>query len=135
MCWQFVPLVLHCCGLLHVVKWLHIHVPAVFCRGMDHVLTIQSFVSHGIYWTTLSQVISGKMYSGPEVDVWSCGVILYAMLANSLPFDNANISELFKSIQSASYKVPDHISPGAQDLVVRMLTVDPVKRITIAEIK
>eukprot|EP00884_Botryococcus_braunii_P009519 jgi/Botrbrau1/18569/Bobra.0367s0014.3 len=81
------------------------------------------------------EVICGKLYSGPEVDVWSCGVILYAMLANCLPFDNANISELFRSIQTASYRVPDHMSSGVQDLVVRMLTVDPVKRITIDEIK
>jgi 5'-AMP-activated protein kinase, catalytic alpha subunit len=53
-----------------------------------------------------SQVISGKQYAGPEVDVWSCGVILYALLCGTLPFDDENIPNLFKKI-----KVRKHL-PG-----------------------
>jgi serine/threonine protein kinase len=49
--------------------------------------------------TTVLQVISGKLYAGPEVDVWSCGVILYALLCGSLPFDDENIPNLFKKIK------------------------------------
>ena len=45
------------------------------------------------------QVISGKFYAGPEVDVWSCGVILYALLCGTLPFDDDNIPKLFKKIK------------------------------------
>ena len=45
------------------------------------------------------QVISGKLYAGPEVDVWSCGVVLYALLCGSLPFDDENIPTLFKKIK------------------------------------
>lgn len=49
---------------------------------------------------THSQVISGNLYAGAEVDVWSMGVILYALLCGTLPFDDESIPNLFKKIKS-----------------------------------
>ena len=45
------------------------------------------------------QVISGKLYAGPEVDIWSCGVILYALLCGTLPFDDEHVPSLFRKIK------------------------------------
>ncbi|KAG9154768.1 hypothetical protein Leryth_014262 [Lithospermum erythrorhizon] len=81
------------------------------------------------------EVVSGKLYAGPEIDVWSCGVILYALLCGTLPFDDENIPNLFKKIKSGAYTLPSHLSTGVKDLLPRMLIVDPLKRITVPEIR
>lgn len=55
-------------------------------------------------WSSL-QVVSGKLYAGTEVDIWSCGVILYALLCGALPFDDENIPNLFKKIKVCALNV------------------------------
>lgn len=81
------------------------------------------------------EVISGNLYAGAEVDVWSCGVILYALLCGTLPFDDESIPNLFKKIKSGMYSLPSHLSQSSRDLILRMLVVDPMKRITIADVR
>lgn len=81
------------------------------------------------------ELIGGNKYCGSEVDIWSTGVVLYALLAGCLPFDEPNISDLFTKIKAGAFKVPRHFSPSARDLVIRMLNADPVGRISIEQIK
>ncbi|KAI9622328.1 hypothetical protein KEM48_007308 [Puccinia striiformis f. sp. tritici PST-130] len=81
------------------------------------------------------EVISGKLYAGPEIDIWSCGVILFVMLCGRLPFDDDHIPMLFKKINSGLYSLPPHLSSGSRHLLSRMLVVDVNKRITIPEIR
>ncbi|KAH9257607.1 hypothetical protein BASA81_004056 [Batrachochytrium salamandrivorans] len=81
------------------------------------------------------EVIEGLLYAGAEVDVWSLGVILYAMLVGSLPFDDEIISRLFKRIMAGSYPMPSYLSDDSRMLLSRMLCVDSLKRITFAEIR
>ncbi len=61
-------------------------------------------------------------------------MILYALLCGSLPFDDENIRALFRKIKSGSYSIPSHVSPGARELLQRMLIVDPLKRMTIPQV-
>jgi len=74
-------------------------------------------------------------YVGPEVDVWSCGVVLFTLLCNKLPFDADSCPELFKLIKRGQYSTPAYVSQEAKDLIAQMLQVDASKRVTLAEVK
>ncbi|CAF1209969.1 unnamed protein product [Rotaria sordida] len=81
------------------------------------------------------EVVSGELYAGQEVDIWSCGIILYALLTGTLPFDDDNVQVLFKKIRSGMFPIPDYLNPSVVDLLQKMLRVDPVRRATIKEIR
>ncbi|TCD63348.1 ATP binding [Steccherinum ochraceum] len=80
------------------------------------------------------EVIRGGLYTGPEIDVWSCGVILYVMLCGRLPFEDDDVQTLFTKISQGVYHMPNYLSSDARNLITGMLAVDPVRRITIPEI-
>ncbi|KAG0240173.1 Protein kinase [Actinomortierella wolfii] len=105
--------------------------------GLSNIMTDGDFLktSCGSPNYAAPEVISGKLYAGPEVDVWSCGVILYVMLVGRLPFDDDYIPLLFKKINGGIYTLPSFLSPETKYLLTSMLVVDPLKRITIAEIR
>ncbi|KAK9453712.1 kinase-like domain-containing protein [Dipodascopsis uninucleata] len=104
--------------------------------GLSNIMTDGNFLktSCGSPNYAAPEVISGKLYAGPEVDVWSCGVILYVMLCGRLPFDDEFIPTLFKKINGGVYSLPSYLSPGAKHLLQRMLVVNPLNRITVREI-
>ncbi|KAI3405102.2 SNF1 [Candida oxycetoniae] len=104
--------------------------------GLSNIMTDGNFLktSCGSPNYAAPEVISGKLYAGPEVDVWSAGVILYVMLCGRLPFDDEFIPALFKKISNGVYTLPQHLSAGAKHLLTRMLVVNPLNRITIHEI-
>lgn len=79
------------------------------------------------------ECISGQPYDGMTTDVWSAGVILYAMLTGQLPWKKRNQAQLFKQIKSGDYTIPEELSDEAASMLRRLLTVDPKARITIEE--
>lgn len=81
------------------------------------------------------EVISGKLYAGPEVDIWSCGVILYALLCGTLPFDDEHVPTLFRKIKAGVFDIPEYLNKSVVSLLVHMLQVDPMKRATMEDIK
>ncbi|KAB5572675.1 Pkinase-domain-containing protein [Coniochaeta sp. 2T2.1] len=105
--------------------------------GLSNIMTDGNFLktSCGSPNYAAPEVIGGKLYAGPEVDVWSCGVILYVLLVGRLPFDDEHIPSLFAKIARGTYAVPAWMSPGAASLIKRMLAVNPVQRATIEDIR
>lgn len=73
------------------------------------------------------EMIEGKKYQGIMVDIWSIGVILYALVCGFLPFEDPNTANLYKKILAGEFQLPKFISPDVADLIKKVLTTDPGK--------
>uniref|UniRef100_A0A8B9GZ41 non-specific serine/threonine protein kinase n=1 Tax=Astyanax mexicanus TaxID=7994 RepID=A0A8B9GZ41_ASTMX len=80
------------------------------------------------------ELFQGKKYDGPEVDVWSLGVILYTLVSGSLPFDGQNLKELRERVLRGKYRIPFYMSTDCENLLKRLLVLNPVKRGSLEQI-
>uniref|UniRef100_A0A7N8X5T0 Maternal embryonic leucine zipper kinase n=1 Tax=Mastacembelus armatus TaxID=205130 RepID=A0A7N8X5T0_9TELE len=80
------------------------------------------------------ELIQGKAYIGSEADVWSMGVLLFALLCGYLPFDDENCMALYRKIARGRYDNPRWLSPGSVLLLNQMLQVDPKRRLSVRQL-
>ncbi|XP_057521795.1 CBL-interacting serine/threonine-protein kinase 6-like [Amaranthus tricolor] len=76
----------------------------------------------------------GQGYDGAKADIWSCGIILYVLLAGYLPFHDENVVQLYRKVNNGDFTCPTWFSSEAKDLIIRMLDPNPSTRITVSEI-
>ncbi|XP_047969942.1 CBL-interacting protein kinase 5-like [Salvia hispanica] len=101
------------------------------CRGADGLL----HTTCGTPAYVAPEIIRRSGYDGAGVDVWSCGVVLFVLLAGYLPFHDSNVMEMYRKISRGEYRFPSWFSPKLKKLISRMLDPNPSTRISIARIK
>ncbi|KAJ7530752.1 hypothetical protein O6H91_14G017500 [Diphasiastrum complanatum] len=101
----------------------------------------QQFRADGLLHTTCGtpnyvapEVINDKGYDGAKADLWSCGVILFVLMAGYLPFDEPNLMTLYKKINRADFTCPTWFSSGARKLLLKILDPNPKSRITVPDL-
>ncbi|XP_058546201.1 serine/threonine-protein kinase SIK2 isoform X3 [Neofelis nebulosa] len=81
------------------------------------------------------EVFEGQQYEGPQLDIWSMGVVLYVLVCGALPFDGPTLPILRQRVLEGRFRIPYFMSEDCEHLIRRMLVLDPSKRLTIAQIK
>ncbi|KAJ8768845.1 hypothetical protein K2173_023749 [Erythroxylum novogranatense] len=81
------------------------------------------------------EVVNRKGYDGAKADIWSCGVVLYVLLAGYLPFHDSNLMELYRKIGRAEYKCPNWFPTDVRRLLCKILDPNPNTRISMEKIR
>ena len=115
----------------HILKIIDFGLSNYFHSGQKNLLSTPC----GSPCYASPEMVAGKKYDGFKIDIWSCGIILYAMICGYLPFEDPDNEVLFKKILECKLDFPSYVGKLSIDLVEKILVTDPDKRITIPEIK
>lgn len=88
----------------------------------------------GSLYFAAPELLQAKQYTGPEVDVWSFGIVLYVLVCGKVPFDDQSMPQLHAKIKKGHVEYPPWLTPECRNLISRMLNTDPSQRATLAEI-
>jgi len=91
--------------------------------------------SCGTIYFAAPEIINDTEYTGPEIDIWSLGVLLYAIVTGRFPFAGHTMKEIGRRILDGQYLLPSYLSPEVVNLISKMIAVNPLNRATMAEIK
>ena len=115
----------------HILKIIDFGLSNYFKEGQNELL----YTPCGSPCYASPEMVTGNNYDGIMIDIWSTGIILFAMLCGYLPFEDKNNEKLFKKIAECKIEYPDYLSDNAVDLLKKIIVPNPRKRITINEIK
>ena len=115
----------------HLLKIIDFGLSNYFNKGQKELLVTPC----GSPCYASPEMVAGKKYNGFKIDIWSTGIILYAMLCGYLPFEDKDNDKLFEKILECKLEFPKYITDLSKDLIKRILVTDPNKRIDIPEIK
>ena len=115
----------------HLLKIIDFGLSNYFHKGQKELLVTPC----GSPCYASPEMVAGKKYNGFKIDIWSTGIILYAMLCGYLPFEDKDNELLFEKILECKLEFPRYITKNSKDLIEKILVTDPDKRIGIPEIK
>ncbi|MCJ1308091.1 serine/threonine-protein kinase KIN2 [Agyrium rufum] len=94
--------------------------------------TLKTFC--GSLYFAAPELLQARQYTGPEVDIWSFGIVLYVLVCGKVPFDDQSMPQLHAKIKKGVVDYPAWITPECKNLISRMLVTDPKQRATLTEI-
>ncbi|ORZ00968.1 kinase-like domain-containing protein [Syncephalastrum racemosum] len=104
--------------------------------GLSNLFSPSSQLSTfcGSLYFAAPELLQGKLYTGPEVDVWSFGVVLYVLVCGKVPFDDKSVQALHDRVKRGAVEYPPHLSSECKSLLQRILILNPAQRATVSEI-
>ncbi|KAJ6488494.1 kinase-like domain-containing protein, partial [Mycena vitilis] len=92
------------------------------------------FTFCGTSYFPAPEMVTGKPYVGPEIDIWNLGVVLYTVVCGKVPFDDIHVNGVHAKIKGGIVQYPSHLSANCKNLLSRMLTTDPAARVSLSEL-